>query len=374
MSLTTRRVVSRLSSSGLLTVELTVVEIAGPGPGEVLVRIDGAPINPIDIKTLFSGIDPQDLASETVDGAPRIAGQLAGERLGAYRSRLDAEVAVGVEGTGLVVDAGPDGASRAAIGKRVAVAAGGMFSDYRTVALADCLVLPPEAPVEHAAAASINPMTALAMLETMRDGGHSALCLTAAASNLGQMLNRVCLQDGVGLVNIVRSAGQVAMLHDMGAPFVLDSTDPDFDDALEAAMAATGATLAFDATGGGTLGGRILRAMERSLAGSAPLQGRYGSDALKQLYFFGGLDPAPVTFQRDFGMAWSIGGWLLQTVLARIGPARVEAMKERVRGEPGTLFASHYGRRISLAGMMADDAFRAYATPGTGTKTLIAAP
>lgn len=374
MSLSGSRVVSRLSSDGLLTVEMQAHEVPRPGPGEVVLRVDGAPINPIDIKTLFCGIDPQDLARETVGGSPRIVGRLAGERLGPYRSRLDADVAAGVEGTGLVVDAGPDAPSRAAIGKRVAVAAGGMFSDYRTLALADCLILPDGTPVDMAAAASINPMTALAMLETMRDGGHSALCLTAAASSLGQMLNRVCLHDGVALVNIVRSAEQVALLRAMGAPFVLDSTDPEFDDALEAAIAATGATVAFDATGGGTLGGRILRAMERSLAGSAPHQGRYGSDVHKQLYFFGGLDPAPVTFVRDFGMAWSMGGWLLQTVLARIGPDRVEAMKARVRDGLCTLFASSYGSRISLAGMMAEEAFRSYAKPGTGTKTLIAAP
>lgn len=374
MSLTGSRVVSRLSADGLLTVDMQAQAVPPPGPGEVVLRIDGAPINPIDIRTLFCGIDPQDLSTEVCGDSRRIVGRLPRERLGPWRSRLDADVAAGVEGTGLVVEAGPDAPSRAAIGKRVAVAAGGMFSDYRTVALADCLLLPDGTPVEQAAAASINPMTALAMVETMRDGGHQALCLTAAASNLGQMLNRLCLHDGIGLVNIVRSGEQAAMLRALGAPWVLDSTDPHFDEALEAAFSATGATVAFDATGGGTLGGRILRAMERSLAGSAPYQGRYGSDVHKQLYFFGGLDPSPVTFQRDFGMAWSMGGWLLQTVLARIGAERVEAMKARVRDDLCTLFASRFGSRLTLAGMLADDAVRAYGRPGTGTKTLIAAP
>jgi NADPH:quinone reductase len=225
--------------------------------------------------------------------------------------------------------------------------------------------------VEAAAAASINPMTALAMLETMRGEGHSALCLTAAASNLGRMVNRLCLRDGVPLVNIVRSPQQVALLRGLGAECVLDSTEAHFDEALEAAMAATGATIAFDATGGGTLGGRILRAMDRSLAARAPGQGRYGSAVHKQLYFFGGLNPEPVTFQRDFGMAWGMGGWLLQARLARLDPAQLLAMKQRVRDELSGTFSSSFGGSIGLGEMIVEDHVRRYANRGTGDKLLV---
>lgn len=371
MSLASRRVTSHLSPDGHLTVRVEEEAVPAPGPGEVIVRIDGAPINPIDVKTMFCGLAPADLSTGTESGQPCIVGRLPPEKLGSLRSRIGVSVPAGVEGTGIVVSAGSGPEAQATVGRRVAVAQGGMFGDYCRVSVSECLTLPDGASVESAAAASINPMTALAMLETMRGEGHRALCLTAAASNLGQILNRVCLHDGVPLVSIVRSTEQVALLRASGARFVLDSTDPGFDAALEDALAATGATIAFDATGGGSLAGRLLGAMERSLAGGAPLHGRYGTEVHKQLYFFGGLDPDPVTFRRDFGMAWGMGGWLLQRTLAKLAPERVLAMKQRVRDQLDTIFASGFAGRIGLGEMMDEDRFRRYVKPQTGQKLLV---
>ena len=369
--LRSRRIVSRLAAGGALTVRLEAEDIVPPGSGEVVVRVDAAPINPADIKTLFCGMSPDDIAGLTMAGDACLTGHVEPARLAEFAGRFDAPVACGNEGTGIVVATGSDPRAQALMGCRVAVAAGGMFSDYRKVMASACMVLPADTPVAQAAAAWVNPMTALAMVETMRREGHRGLVLTAAASSLGQMLNRLCRHEGVALVNVVRSPAQVAMLRDAGAVHVLDSTADGFDAALEQALVTCQATLAFDATGGGTLAGRILRAMERGLARSASAYSRYGSATRKQLYFFGGLDPAPVTFRRDFGMAWGMAGWLMQSALASFGEDQAAAMMLRVREHLTDLFASSFHRQIGLAGLLSPEQLGTIARFATGQKTLV---
>ena len=361
------RIVSLLAADGTLTVSLAAEAITPPASGEVVIRVDGAPVNPADVKTLLCGIAPGELAG----GATGLRGRVAPGRLAEFAGRLDIAVPAGNEGTGMVIAAGDDLGTQALLGRRVALAAGGMFSDYRKVSAQACMVLPDDTAIGLAAAAWINPMTALAMIETMRREGHLGLVLTAAASNLGHILGRLCRQDGVPYVAIVRSGAQVAKLRDQGVVHALDSSAPDFETALEQAISATGATLAFDATGGGTLAGQLLRGMERSLTGTMPGYSRYGTTVHKQVYFCGGLEPAPVTFRRDFGMAWGMGGWLLQHALARFGEECSAAMMKRVAADLGGVFASSFAHRIGLADLLAPDAVAGYATLATGGKFLV---
>jgi len=369
--LQSRGIISQLSPDGSLQVRLVQEEITSPGPAEVIICIDAAPIHPADVKTLFCGIGQDALEPVILEGVNGVIGRLAPERLPEFAGRLGVPIRVGNEGTGVVIATGDHPGAQALKGCRVSAASGGMFSTYRKVPFEDCMVLPADTPVELAAAAWINPMTALAMVETMHSEGHSGLVLTAAASNLGQMLHRLCRHDAVPLVNIVRSEAQLALLHTQGAEHALNSTSADFDLALRDALAKSGATLAFDATGGGNLAGRILRAMEYSAPRSAQAYSRYGTAIHKQLYFFGGLDPAAVTFQRDFGMAWGMGGWLLQTALARFGVERSNAIKMRVRDQLAQLFASSFHKQIALSDMLAAEHYGVFTRLATGQKFLV---
>jgi NADPH:quinone reductase len=286
-------------------------------------------------------------------------------------NRVDRPMPVGNEGAGTVVEAGPSAAAQALIGRTVAVFGGAMYAQYRAVPVAQALRLADGTTAVDGASCFINPLTALGMVETMRHEGHKALVHTAAASNLGQMLNRVCAADGVALVNIVRRPEQVALLEALGAAHVCDSEAPDFDDALTDAIAATGATLAFDAIGGGRLASRILSAMESALSRGATEYSRYGSSTMKQVYLYGGLDTRPTEIVRSFGMSWGIGGWLVFGFLGKLDPRRVQALKQRVADEITTTFASRYDREVSLAEALSLESIAAYNRRATGTKFLI---
>jgi NADPH:quinone reductase len=246
-----------------------------------------------------------------------------------------------------------------------------MYGQYRAVNVDQTLRLPAGATAAQGASCFVNPLTALGMTETMRREGHKALVHTAAASNLGQMLNRICRKDGIGLVNVVRKPEQLKLLREQGAQHVCDSSAPDFIEQLTDAIAATGATIAFDATGGGRLGGQILSCMEVAINRTATEYSRYGSNTLKQVYLYGGLDTGPTEFRRNFGMAWSMGGWLLFPFLHRIGANAAQALKQRVADELTTTFASHYSRQVSLAEALREDVMAEYLPRATGTKVLI---
>ena len=362
---------STITRTGELILSLAAVPVPVPGADEVLVRVEASPINPSDLGLL---IGPADIGQAKVTGSGAdtiLTAPVSAAALTALAARIDIPMPVGNEGAGTVIDAGSDPAAQALIGRMVAIIGGAMYAQYRCVKAADCLVLPPGASAESGASCFVNPLTALGMVETMRREGHTALVHTAAASNLGQMLNRICQKDGIDLVNIVRSADQESLLRGMGAKYVVDSTKPDFIDALTQALTVTGATLAFDAIGGGKLASQILSAMEAAINASAKTYSRYGSNVHKQVYIYGGLDTGPTVLNRNFGMAWGVGGWLLFPFLSKIGAADIQRLRQRVVDELTTTFASHYSRRISLAEVLSLDAIAAYAKRATGEKYLI---
>ena len=279
---------------------------------------------------------------------------------------------VGNEGAGVVVAAGDRPEAQALIGKTVAIVGGAMYAQYRCVAAKDCLVLPADATPADGASAFVNPLTALGMIETMRMEGHKALVHTAAASNLGQMLNRICLKDGIGLVNVVRDAPQEELLRGLGARWVCNSSAPAFVEDLNRAFAETGATLAFDAIGGGPLASQILVAMEIAAVQAMPVYSRYGSSVHKQVYIYGGLDMRPTELRRSYGMAWGVGGWLLFPFLQKLGPAGEARLRDRVVAELKTTFASHYSHVVSLEAALQIPNIQAYSRRATGEKFLIA--
>lgn len=360
---------SCVTSGGELQLTLAQVDTPPPGPGEVVVRIEAAPINPSDLGLLTGPADLSTLAGGGDADLPTATATIPEKRMPGMKARLDQAMPVGNEGAGIVVAAG-DGAEHL-LGKTVALIAGAMYAQYRRVRAADAFVLPDDATPAEGASVFVNPLTALGMIETMRLEGHSALIHTAAASNLGQMLNRICIADGIPLVNIVRNEAQATLLRDAGAVHVCDSSTADFADTLTDAVATTGATIAFDAIGGGDLVNRILTAIEAAANRKAGGYSRYGSSVHKQAYIYGSLDVRPTMIDRNFGLAWGIGGWLLTPFLARVGPARTAELRARVNAELKTTFASHYTRVISLREALDPAVIAAYARRATGEKFLI---
>jgi NADPH2:quinone reductase len=362
---------SLVKQSGELVVSLASVTLPEPGPNEVLVRIDAAPINPSDLGLLLSAADmSKAVASGTAD-RPIVTAPIAEAAMKGLMARLDMAMPVGNEGAGVVIAAGSSAAAQALMGKTVALIGGGMYAQLRVMAAEQCLPLPESATAADGASCFVNPLTALGMVETMRREGHRALVHTAAASNLGQMLNRICIADGVDLVNIVRKPEQEALLRAAGATHVCNASSPTFMSDLTEALVATGATIAFDATGGGRLAGQILGAMEAALNRTAKEYSRYGSTTHKQAYLYGGLDTSPTEFVRNFGMAWGMGGWLLFPFLQKIGPAAVQVLKQRVAAELKTTFASHYSHRVSMAEALQLATIAIYNKRATGEKFLI---
>jgi NADPH:quinone reductase len=359
-----------VTADSTVTVSLELVDVPAPGPDEVLVRVEAAPINPSDLGLLFAGAD---LARATVSGTaerPVISAPLPPGAARAATARIGESLPAGNEGAGTVVRAGSSEAAQRLLGKTVSLAGGAMYAQYRVADPAVCLVLPEGVSAAAGASAFVNPMTVLGMVATMRDEGHAGIVHTAAASNLGQMLNRVCLEDGIPLVNIVRSAEQVRLLASQGAQRVLDSTSDTFLTDLTAAIQETSATIAFDAIGGGHMVSRILTCMEAALSADQAFS-RYGSATHKQVYIYGGLDRGPTELTRGYGMAWGVGGWLLTPFLRKAGPATIAAMRERVAAGITTTFASSYAGQLSLAAALQPDALAAYARMGTGRKYLI---
>ena len=362
---------SLVRSNGELEVSLQSVPVPEPGADEVLVRIEATPINPSDLGLLFGAADMSTMQVAGSFERPVITARIPEKFMKAMAGRADQSMPVGNEGAGTVVKAGASPAAQALLGRTVAIIGGAMYAQYRCIAASQCLVLPPDASAADGASCFVNPLTALGMVETMKREGHSALVHTAAASNLGQMLNRICLKDGIALVNIVRKPEQAALLREQGAKYVCSIASPNFIDELTDALAATGATIAFDAIGGGKLAGHILSCMEAAINRNAKEYSRYGSAVHKQVYLYGMLDPGPTEFNRNFGMAWGMGGWLLFPFLQKIGPAAGQKLRERVAAELKTTFASHYTRTVSLAEALTPEAIAVYAQRSTGAKVLI---
>jgi NADPH:quinone reductase len=337
----------------------------------VLLRVEASPLNPSDQGLLFGAADMSTARVSGTANRPVVTASVPAGAMKAMAGRMDQSMPVGNEGAGLVVAAGSSPAAQALLGKRVAALGGAMYSQYRNVPVSACLLLPGDATSVDGASCFVNPLTALGMVETMKHEGHTALVHTAAASNLGQMLLRICQLDGVQLVNIVRKPEQAALLRSLGATHVCDQSSPDFLAELTDALAATGATLAFDATGGGKLAGQILGCMEAALNRSAKEYSRYGSTTHKQVYLYGGLDTSPTQFSRSFGMAWGMGGWLVFPYLQKLGPGAQQRLKARVAAELRTTFKSHYAKQVTLAEALGLDMITAYGKRATGEKFLI---
>jgi NADPH:quinone reductase-like Zn-dependent oxidoreductase len=362
---------SLIKKSGELEISLVRVPTPEPSADEVVVRVEASPINPSDLGLLIGAADMATAKASGSKDAPVITAEVPEAAMKGMAGRLDESMPVGNEGAGVVVRTGSSDEAKALLGKTVAMIGGAMYAQYRTLRARDCLVLPEGTTPAEGASCFVNPLTALGMVETMRREGHKALVHTAAASNLGQMLNKVCLKDGIGLVNIVRSPQQADILRKIGARHICDSTAPAFMDDLTNALVETGATLAFDAIGGGRLVGQILTCMEISANKTAKVYSRYGSSVYKQVYIYGGLDTRPTELNRAFGMAWGIGGWLLFPFLQKIGAADGMKLRQRVAAELKTTFASHYTQVVSLQEALQLSNIAAYAKRATGEKYLI---
>lgn len=362
---------SLVKGTGELELSLLDVPVPEPGADEVLLRVEATPLNPSDLGLLFGAADMSSARQSGTDARPVVTATIPEGLMKAMAGRVDVSMPVGNEGAGTVVAAGSSPGAQALLGRTVATSGGAMYSQYRCVPAALCLPLPPGTSAAEGASCFVNPLTALGMVETLRREGHTALVHTAAASNLGQMLNRVCLEDRIGLVNVVRTAEQEQVLRAQGAQYVCNSSAPTFMRDLTEAIAASGATLAFDAIGGGTLVGQILACMEAALTRSASAYQRYGSSTHKQVYIYGMLDTGPTLLRRNFGAAWGIGGWLLPLFLQKIGPEATQQLQRRVAAGLKTTFASRYTREVSLAGALRLEAIAVYGRRATGEKYLI---
>jgi NADPH:quinone reductase-like Zn-dependent oxidoreductase len=360
---------SLIKTSGELEISLAKVQVPEPADDQVVVRVEATPLNPSDLGLLFGPADMTTAKASGSSDSPVITASVPQQTLKGLAARLDQPMPVGNEGAGVVVKAGAS--AKALLGKTVSMIGGGMYAQYRCLKARDCEVLPEGTTPANGASWFVNPLTSLAMTETMRREGHTALIHTAAASNLGQMLNKICLKDGIALVNIVRSAEQGEILRKIGAKHICNSASPTFLEDLTRALAATGATIAFDAIGGGQLAGQILSCMEAAANLNAKTYSRYGSTVHKQVYIYGRLDMGPTILGRDFGMAWGVGGFLLTPFLQKIGPADTQRLRARVVSELKTTFASHYAKVISLKEALQPDVIAAYNKRATGEKYLI---
>jgi NADPH:quinone reductase-like Zn-dependent oxidoreductase len=362
---------SLIKKSGELEISLLNVPTPEPKPDEVVVRVEATPINPSDLGLLTGAADLSTAKVSGTKDAPVITAKVPEAAMKSMAGRLDESMPVGNEGAGVVIATGSSDAAKALMGKTVSIIGGAMYAQYRTLRVNECMPLPAGTTAADGASWFVNPLTALGMTETMRREGHKALVHTAAASNLGQMLNKICLKDGIGLVNIVRSQEQADLLRKLGAKHVVDSSLPSFMEDLTQALTETGATIAFDAIGGGKLAGQILTAMEVAINKTAKVYSRYGSNVHKQVYIYGGLDTRPVELSRAFGMAWGVGGWLLFPFLMKIGPVDGQKLRERVVSELKTTFASHYTKVVSLQEALDLSNLAVYAKRATGEKFLI---
>lgn len=365
------QMLSTVTEGGELRMELKEQPMPTPKPDQVVVRVEATPINPSDQGVMF-GWSSMGKATGSGSGASSVlTAPVPPVGMKTMKARIGQALPVGNEGAGVVVAAGDSPAAQALVGKLVAVMGGGMYAQYRCLPAAMCMPLKDEHTAKDGASCFVNPLTALCFLETMRAEGHKAIVHTAAASNLGQMLNHICQADGVDLVNIVRRPEQAEILRKIGAKYICDSSADSFAADLTDAIHATGATLAFDATGGGDLASKILSAMEAAAARTPGAYSIYGSIHHKQVYLYGGLDVSPTTLNRGYGMAWGVGGWLLPNFLAKAGQEVAARLRARVVAELKTTFASHYTDEISLSEALQPEIVQRYYAKTTGEKFLV---
>ena len=362
---------SLVTSGGELQLSLERVDTPAPADGEVVVQVQASPINPSDLGLLIGPADLSTARAGTNANGPTFTADIPKHLMRMMAARADESMPVGNEGCGVVVAAGASPEAQALLGRTVACLGGAMYGQFRTLPLASVMLLPDGTAPADGASCFVNPLTALSFPETMKREGFTGLIHTAAASNLGQMLVKICLKDGIPLVNIVRNDEQAAILRGLGATHIVDSSKPSVLEDLTQAIVETGAYLAFDAIGGGKLSGQILNCMEVAANKTAKVYSRYGSTQMKQVYVYGGLDIGPTELNRAFGMMWGLGGWLLTPFLMKIGPVETQKLRDRVVAELRTTFASHYTAQITLAEALDPEVIRTYNRKATGEKYLI---
>ena len=362
---------STLTKEGELRLELKELEIPTPDATQVVIRVEATPINPSDLGVMFGWADMSQAQTTGSGNDTVLTAPVSPAGVKVMAARVGQSLPIGNEGAGTVVATGSDDYAKSLEGKVVAAMGGGMYGQYRCVDAAACLPLQDGHSAKDGASCFVNPLTALCMIETMKSEGHTALVHTAAASNLGQMLNRVCQKDGIELINIVRKPEQVELLNSQGAKYICNSSDDSFMSDLARAIEETGAYLAFDATGGGELGSRILTCMEKAALKDVELPGPYGSNTFKQLYIYGSLDLSPTIIHRNFGFSWGINAWLLTPFIAKVGPERAGELRQRVADELHSTFASHYSDEVSLLDVLQADVVAEYSQQATGKKYLI---
>ena len=365
------QLVSTISDDNKLTLSLQDIEMPQPNADEVVVRIEAAPLNPSDFGVMFSAADMSTAVQSGTEQNPNVTADVSAKFMPALKTRVNKDTPVGNEGAGTVVAAGSSPAAQALMGKMVAVIGGGTYRQYHCVNVKSCLELKEGTTAKDGASSFVNPLTALAMVETMRAEGHKAIIHAAAASSLGQMLNRICMADGIDLINIVRKAEQEKLLRDMGAKYVLNSSNDTFIADLTAAIVETGATISFDPIGGGQLSSDILNCMEAAITADVEEYNVYGSTTFKQAYIYGALNRGPITLNRNFGFAWGVNGFLLFNALGKLGAETVMSMRKRVAEEITTTFASSYTHEVTLQEALQLQSIAAYGKQATGEKYLI---
>lgn len=367
MTTTGKQLFTTLTADGKLTLEVAENTFPAPTGNQVLVKMEAAPINPSDLAILTSAAD-----FEHAEYSPgKVVATMPEPFLSGQKGRHGQRLPAGNEGAGTVVATGDSDMAKALMGQRVACVPGNAFSQY---ALADAMMCLPlgDHSAETGASSFVNPMTALGFVETAKMEGHSAIIHLAAASNLGQMLNRICIEDGMKLVNIVRKQEHVDLLKSEGAQYVVNSSADTYMADLRAAIAETGAYLGFDPIGGGQASDSVLKAMEQVAASQMGEFSRYGSNQQKKMYIYGRLDlQNPTILTASYGLQWCVAGWLLTPFLQRAGMETVVRMRKRVMENLTTTFASHYKAKVSLEGMLEKDAILDYRQMKTGEKYLV---
>lgn len=365
------QLVSTISDDNKLTLSLKDIEMPQPNADEVVVRIEAAPLNPSDFGVMFSAADMSTAVQSGTEKNPIVTADVSAKFMPALKTRVNKHTPVGNEGAGTVVAAGSSPAAQALMGKMVAVIGGGTYRQYHCINVKSCLELKEGTTAKEGASSFVNPLTALAMVETMRAEGHKAIIHAAAASSLGQMLNRICMADGIDLINIVRKDEQEKLLRNMGAKYVVNSSSDTFIADLTAAIIETGATISFDPIGGGQLSSDILNCMELAITADVEEYNVYGSSTFKQAYIYGALNRGPITLNRNFGFAWGVNGFLLFNALAKLGTETVMSMRKRVAEEITTTFASSYTHEVTLQEALQLQSIAAYGRQATGEKYLI---
>lgn len=368
---TNRTMLTEVKADGSLELYLADLPMPQPKPHEVLVRVAASPINPSDLGLMVGAGDAASATAMSRDGLPGIAMPVSEAGMRFMAGRVGQALPIGNEGCGIVVAAGDAPEAQALMGKMVALIGGEIYAEYRCLPAQMCMVLPDGTAPEDGASCFVNPLTALGFTETMKLEGYKGIVHAAAASNLGQMLVRICKADGIPLVNIVRSAAQADLLRGIGADIVLDSTSATFADDLSVAIAETEAFMGFDPIGGGKVSSQMLGAMEAAAVSRMGAYSRYGSDQMKQVYIYGALDVGPTVLNRNFGLTWSLSGWLLTPFMAKAGPEIVGRMRARVAAELTTTFKSHYSHQVTLAEAVDVATMQAYNAKRTGEKYLI---